>query len=124
MTRDRSLPSSKRIALPRGICSLCSTAVSIKGLNLSKEFPCPNCGRLVTGSRLYRALSLVAFLVGPTFLLWHSSWPVLVRILVWPVLGFACCMIYLFIAMTYLEQRLEKPRKKRDPDEFQTLGLD
>jgi hypothetical protein len=33
-------------------------------------------------------------------------------------------MIYLFIAMTYLEQRLEKPRKKRDPDEFQTLGLD
>ncbi len=112
--------------IPPGICPICRNPVARSVIVATKEFPCPNCYRLIRTTALLRNGLNWLSISGATLAAWLLPWPWLIKILIWPLIRW-CLLVALITLtmMTWNPQLVEfygGPVKKDGP--FQTLDLD
>lgn len=96
--------------------------MAIGPINISRAFPCPNCGKLICESKISRVLGYISMYVPSTIVVFYSKLPILFRIPLWFVLGFVFGFIYIFLAKRLFILRLVEFHES-DKEEFVSLNL-
>jgi hypothetical protein len=103
---------------------VCFNRIDRKVMEVSKDFPCPHCQRLVRTTKLFRVfMSVFAFALA-TLVVVFSPWPLLGKIIAWPILWYVFTMLYIWMASIARQPQLivsQDGDKRHEP--FQGLGL-
>jgi hypothetical protein len=107
--------------IPTGVCPACEKAIALNDINVTQDFRCSHCQKLVRTSTAFRVL---IYLVGygvPTLVVALSGRPLVASVVRWI---FLVCFIALLNG--YVTKRLITPRLElslRKDDDFQSLHL-
>jgi len=111
-------------AAPGGRCPACLRPIDRNKMEVSKKFACPHCHRLVRTTTIFRICMNVVSIGFATAITFCSSWPLIGRIIVWPISWFIATCVYIWFASILRRPRLIVFQKKKErPEEFQKLGL-
>jgi|HubBroStandDraft_1064217.scaffolds.fasta_scaffold1189339_1 hypothetical protein len=102
-------------------CPACGTQISRSKLKVAKEFKCPQCGKFLRSSRLFRTLLYTACYAVPTVLVFRYGATPLEKAVLWLILAFLISVLFILVATRFSYPRLHLVRK--NDDELQTLGL-
>src|SRR5271156_5443607 len=114
LTMNNGLSYSNTKVLPRGSCPACLKPIDRNKMEVSKEFPCPHCQRLVRTTTLFRVCMNVVSIGLATVVSFCSGWPLFGKIIAWPVSWFIFTCLYIWIASIVRLPRLILSRKREE----------
>jgi hypothetical protein len=107
--------------IARGVCPACMHPVARSLINVTQDFKCPHCQRLVRTSNAFRVPVYIACYGVPTVVVFFSGRALVASVLLWMLLVVVCSFLYIQIATRICTPRLIFSVKKND--EFQSLNL-
>lgn len=107
----------------RGVCPACLTPIPLKVIatKITQQFTCPHCHKPVETSPAFRTFVYIACFGFPTATVYCVDLSLIASVILWPVLVFACSIIYIQIVIRVCPPRLRGSQK--GDDDFQTLDL-
>jgi len=114
-------PSLTTKALRRGECPACFKLIDRNKMEISREFPCPNCQQLVRTTTRFRLFMRITSIGLATVVCFLTGLPLFGNIIAWVVSWFLFNCLYIWIASIVVLPQLELFRRKEG--EFQSLDL-